>query len=405
MKKFWRGLTAPYRADSRFVASADLMRIFCVFLIAWYHIWQQSWLNPVLKIGSLRLDFNPIVRTGYLTVDLLLMLSGFLLFLPYARHLVEKTPLPSAGEYYKKRAARILPSYLLCIFVILFCFALPNNEYPSEKHMWVDLLAHLTFTHNLHPLSYQSTHLNGVLWTLAVEVQFYLIAPLVCRAFMKKPFWMYLIMTGAAFVYRFCYVLPMDDCTAYLNRLPAMLDVYANGMMSALVYVMLCRHMRRAGWKSLIMTVIAVLCGIAIYQMMRNQSRASGYSAIHAGQLLRRFQLSAASAGFLVSAGLGLNWLCRLISSKPVRWLSMISFNVYIWHAYAAIKLKEWQIPPYTAAMPNQAGEQPWQTLYTWLAIGTAVVIGALVTYLVEKPCAWLILRPWRKKKKEPAAE
>ena len=83
----------------------------------------------------------------------------------------------------------------------------------------------------------------------------------------------------------------------------------------------------------------------------------------------------------------------------------MISFNIYIWHAYAAIKMKEWQIPSYTAAMPNQAGEQPWQTLYTWLAIGVAIVIGALVTYLIEKPCAWLILRPWRKKKKEPAAE
>jgi len=405
MQKIWRWIAAPYHAEGKFLAAADLLRTACVLLIAWYHIWQQSWLNPVLKIGSFRIDFNPIVRTGYMMVDILLMLSGFLLFLPYARHLTEKSQLPHIGEYYKKRVARILPSYLFCILVILFCFALPQKEYGSGKHMWVDLLTHLTFTHNLNTLSYQSTHLNGVLWTLAVEVQFYLIAPFVCRAFMKKPFWTYLIMTGAAFAYRFCYVLPMDDCTMHLNRLPAMLDVYANGMMGALVYAMLCKHMRRAGWKSLIMTVLSVLCGIALYQMMQQQSHASGYPAIHAGQMLHRFQFSAASAGLLVFSSMSMNWLCRLISSKPVRWLSMISYNVYIWHAYAAIKLKEWQIPPYTAAMPNQAGEQPWQTQYTWLAIGTAIVIGALVTYLIEKPCAWLILRPHRPKDKPSAAE
>jgi len=402
MRKLWRWISAPYEAEGKFVASADLMRIVCVLVIAWYHIWQQSWLNPVLEIGPLRLDFNPVLRSGYMMVDLMLMLSGFLLFLPYARHLSEHTPLPKIGEYYKKRAVRILPSYLLCIFVIFFGFALPGREYFSAEHMWTDLLTHLTFTHNLSDLSYHSTRLNGVLWTLAVEVQFYLIAPFVCRSFMKKPFWTYLVMMLVSFAYRFGYVLPMNDCTLYLNRLPAMLDVYANGMMGAMVYAMLCRHVRRAGWKSLILSAASLLFGVAIYQIMRCQAGAANYPAIHAGQLLYRFPLSSAGAALLVCAGLGLNFLTKAISCRPVRYLSSISYNVYIWHAFIALRLKEWHIPPYSSDMPNYDGEQPWQLLYTLLSMAAALAIGALITHLVEQPVSRLLLRPRRKK---PAAE
>jgi len=399
MNRIRQWLAESYPAESKFVASADLLRVCCVFIIAWYHIWQQSWLNPVLTLGFLRIDLNPVVRTGYLMVDLLLMLSGFLLFLPYARHAVEKTPLPRIGEYYRKRAARILPSYLFCILIILFCFALPNGEYNSREHLLTDLFAHLTFTHNLFPLSYQSTKLNGALWTLAVEVQFYLIAPLICRVFAKKPFWTYLSMILLAFAYRFLYVLPMDSYSLHLNRLPAMLDVYANGMLGALIYVTLCRYMRRSAWKSLLLNAAAVLCVVFIHWLMNGQSHASGgYSGIHIGQMIRRFPLSAAGALFLVCAGLGLNGLTRLISCRPIRWLSMISYNVYIWHAYLAVRLKQWRIPAYTSPNPNQVGEQPWQTQYTLLCLLAAVLLGALITCLIEKPAAKLILKPRRKR-------
>lgn len=393
MRKAWRWFAGAYPSESKYVASADLMRVCCVFIIAWYHIWQQSWLNPVLTFGPVRIDLNPIIRTGYLMVDLLLMLSGFLLFLPYARHSVEGTPLPPVGEYYRKRAARILPSYLFCLLVILLFFVLPGGEYGSTEHFLTDFFAHLTFTHNLFPLSHQSTRLNGALWTLAVEVQFYLIAPIVCRLFAKKPFWTYLVMVLGAFCYRFVYVLPMNSYSMHLNRLPAMLDVYANGMMGALIYVTLCRYVRKTGWKSLLMTAAAVLCALAVWQLAEGQSRSSGgYSGVHIGQMVRRFPLSAAGAAFLVCAGFGLNGLTRIVSSKPVRWLSMISYNVYIWHAYAAIRLKEWHIPAYTAPSPNQAGEQPWQTQYTLICMAAAILIGALVTYAVEKPAAKRIL-------------
>ena len=158
-------LPAKLRAD--YADAGDFLRVMCVALVGWFHIWQQSWQNPDLHLFGRTLRIYPLVACGYMFVDLMLLLSGFLLMLG---HLSGRGRSPRA--FYAARAARILPSYLLCIAVMLFAVALPGRLYGTQKHMWTDILAHLSFTHNLFADSYTHTKLNGALWTLAVEVQF-----------------------------------------------------------------------------------------------------------------------------------------------------------------------------------------------------------------------------------------
>ena len=62
-------------------------------------------------------------------------------------------------------------------------------------------------------------------------------------------------------------------------------------------------------------------------------------------------------------------------------------------HQFLALRLKDLHIPPYTAELPNQAYEQPWQLLYTLACFGFAVLLSAGLTYLWEKPIRWLGLR------------
>src|SRR5215831_20297932 len=47
-------------------------------------------------------------------VHLFFVLSGFLLFLPCARAMLLARPLPSARQFYRRRALRILPAYYVC---------------------------------------------------------------------------------------------------------------------------------------------------------------------------------------------------------------------------------------------------------------------------------------------------
>ena len=376
------------RAPRDHAAAGDLLRVVCVGMIGWYHIWQQSWLSPSLRVGALQVDLLKPVRTGYLFVDLMLLLSGFLLYLPWANG----KPRPTC-EFYARRALRILPSYWFCLAVMLaFALAQPGRD------LWQlakDLLAHLGFAHNLFYFSYVPTSLNVVLWTLAVEVQFYLIFPVLAPAFKKRPLACYLAMTGAALCFQRLWTIPMEDTTLFVNRLPNFLDVYANGMMAAHLYAALAKKKRRRALIAALGTLACVAGIWGVGALIAGQARISGYPALRRGQLDRRWLLSACGALILAGGSLSFAPVRRAMSNRVVRFLSGISFNFYIWHQWLAVQLKQWRIPPYLAAEnPNQAGEMPWQLHYTLLCFAAAILVATLVTYLVEKPAA-----KWGRKK------
>ena len=391
----------PGRYDPRYVAVADGLRVLSVLFVAWFHIWQQSWLNPVLAFGPVRLDFNAPVRTGYMMVDMMLLLSGFLMFLPYARARVDGAPLPDTRTYFIKRGLRILPSYWLCLLVMLFVFDLPGHEYGSWRHFLLDFFGHLTFTHNLTFEGYIGTRLNGVLWTLAVEGQFYMIAPLLGRAFVKKPFLTYAGMVSVAFMYRFVYVAGLQDTTLYFNRLPAMLDVYANGMLFAWLYTVLKKRVKPSLFTGSLSLALCVAALAAMWLLMEMQSRrGGGYEDIRMGQMVYRFPLSVAGGLFLVAGSQAPGWFQWLFSNRPVRFLAGISYNLYIWHQHFALRLRAWHIPPYVDEMPQRAGERPWQTHYTLLCFAGAVLVAALLTYTWERPLSRLGASLFLKNKK-----
>ncbi len=379
-------LPAPVREG--YADAGDLLRVVCVALIGWYHIWQQSWLNPDLNILGHTIRLYPIVACGYMFVDLMLLLSGFLLMLGFLSGRSRRT-----GPFYAARAARILPSYLLCIFImLLLAFLVPGNAYSSTRHLWTDILSHLSFTHNFFPESYSFTKLNGALWTLAVEVQFYLVFPLLARAFKKKPALTYACMTILAFACRYLIATRLSDTSIYVNRLGAMLDVYANGMLAACLYQRLARRPQRAAeaWLS---TLIAIACAAGVYLILSRQLARSGGENVRMGQLFWRYPLSLLGSLFLISGSRGIRLFRLLLSNRLVRFLSGISFNFYIWHQFIAVQLKKLRIPPYTGTTPNQDGQQPWQSQYTLCCFAAALGASLLITYLVEKPCARWIKR------------
>ena len=290
------------------------------------------------------------------------------------------------------------------MFVVLFGFALPRGEYGGNmRHLWIDLLSHLTFTHNLFYEGYLGTHLNGSLWTLAVEVQFYLLLPLLGRAFEKRPALTWTVMTALALVYRGWYLPTRDNFSMYFNRLPAMLDVYANGMMASLVYVSLCRRLKGKTdrFSGLFFTAVALLCGYLIFAIMKQQNQTAGQIGIQPGQVYWRWRLSVCGALFLIAGGHASYWLRRLLSNRVMSFFSAISFNAYMWHQYLSLRLKDWRIPPYVSeTMPQMAGEQPWMTQYTWLCFLGSIALATLLTYAVEKPVYRLGERLLLKKEK-----
>ena len=73
--------------------------------------------------------------------------------------------------------------------------------------------------------------------------------------------------------------------------------------------------------------------------------------------------------------------------------VSGISYNLYIWHQYIAVKLKEHRIPYWEGETPpNQIGDRSWMWKYQLLIIAVSLLVAIIMTYGFEKPVGKRIL-------------
>ena len=323
-------------------------------------------------------------------VDLMLLLSGFLLYLPVAR----TGKMPRTGDFYLRRAARILPSYLFAMAVCA-AFTFVYGENLGSPPLWRDMLRHLTFTHTFFADSYLWTSLNVALWTLAVEVQFYLLFPLIGRAFLRRPWVSFGAMTALGLLFRLA-ITPLADVTILFNQLPAMLDLYACGMLAA--HLLAGRD--RSGGP--LYGALALVCLGLIVWVLWLQSPADNRD-LNQLQMNWRLPLGVLGGAFLWLGGQWGSGFERAAGNPLTKWCAAISYNFYIWHQYLAVKLKLWHIPPWTLDPPQQYEGRAWQALYTLVCFAAAFAAAAAVTYRIEKPADRLIRRAaGRRRKNRP---
>ncbi len=386
----YKTLTAPDKEGS--VGVLYGLRFMMVFFVAQFHIWQQSWLTPNFTLFGKRFNIDILCRSGYMWIDGMLFLSAFLLYLPYAISKEKGRPSPEILPFYKKRLVRIAPSYYLCVFIMLFFNALPNNLYASQDDLVKDLLAHLTFTHNLFALSYYASPLNGALWTIGVQMQFYLISPFLARSFKKQPLLTYCVMAAIAFLFR-GYAAKLTDSSMYFNQMPAFLDVFANGFLAASIYESLRRRLKECSFTKILFSVVFLICIFAFHFILKAQAGENGIPDIRRGQLKRRYVFSLILMVFSVSLCFSLGGLKLIFSNGLSRFLAGISYQFYMYHQVFAVFLKRRGIPPSKSPAPHMAGEYSWQVLYVFICISGAVAIAALLTYFFEKPVSKRLLK------------
>ncbi len=114
-----------------------------------------------------------------LAVAVFFALSGFLLWRGHAAAARDLGSRPRTGHYLRSRVVRIMPAYVVAVVVIL-CL-LPDADHASPT-VW---LANLTLTQIYVPLT-----LTGGLtqmWSLSVEVGFYLALPILALLARRLP--------------------------------------------------------------------------------------------------------------------------------------------------------------------------------------------------------------------------
>ena len=389
-----------YRPNCRRIPELNGLRVLLVFIVSWYHFWQQSWLTP--SIGRYSLDY--LLRAGYMPVDGTILLSGFLLFLPYARTMMLGERVPDTKAFYQRRIMRIVPSYYFLTLLMLVAVAIPYNLYGRTSEAVRDVLMHLTFTQTFNYATYIATPIGVASWTIAIEMQAYLIFPLLAKGAMKNPLGTLMSMAAVAFAFRGWCLWRLDEYNMVVNQLANFLDVYAMGMGASILYVRLTQlypaeSRRKWLWQGAA-TLVFCVSFYGMLRVIRAQAYTAGQPAMQAAQMMRRPLLCLTITGLMLSLPFAVRPLRFLMGNRVMGWLAAISMNYYLLHQNLAVHLKRLHIPPSVSNEPNRVGEQPWQNQYMALCFGLSLLGAILITLLIEKPCAWALKKLFTRKHK-----
>ena len=386
------------------IPELDGLRVLMIFIVSWYHIWQQSWLRPY--IGNYSLDY--LVRSGYVWVDGTVLLSCFLLFLPWAKAMADGTSAPDTKDFYYRRFRRVVPGYYFITLAVFFAIALPWRLYDSPQYMVKDVATHLTFTFTFFYDTYVATPLGAAGWTLAILVQGYLLFPLIARGIMKKPALTVCTMLFLCFGFRAWCIWSLGDFTMVVNQLLNFLDVYVIGIAGAVAYIHLEKRLETAVGKSkwirqVAATAAFLLAFFLLLRLLRFQATSGSYVEIQKRQMIFRPLFALCFVALALSAPFSLMPLRKLLGNPVTKFLGGISMNYYLIHQTVTVHLKRLRIPWAESEEPNMAGELQWQMKYTWLCFGLSVLLAIIVTYAVEKPAArWLDRRRKKRLQTQP---
>jgi peptidoglycan/LPS O-acetylase OafA/YrhL len=346
----------------------DLLRAMAAMLVVVYH---------AQVLGALGLSGDAWwaipFHYGWVGVDLFLVISGFVITLSAAKAQAQN-PQGFRWPFMQRRLRRLLPLYALTCLIFLFLVRPEVLLRPWEQLLAI-LASHALFLQNMS----HHTHgvINGVTWSLALEMQFYVLLVATIGFWLRLGAWRslgLLVLLAWAWRYGSTFILVPGVAVPHLQviyttQLPGTLDAFGVGIALA-VWV----HQSAGGVHSLLKPGVrnallwatvsgALLTGAAMLLLMQNYW-------VHTGMVVFWRTLLALGFGAALAAMLA----CPLPSGgwmRPWHYLGEISYGIYLWHFLVLLSLLQ---------MTALRG----QNLFWVMLLGT-LALASLTWHLMEK--------------------
>ncbi len=323
--------------------------------------------------------FPELLPGGFVGVDIFFVISGYLISTIILSGLARGRF--TFADFYVRRIKRIFPALLLVLAttaVLGWQRLIPSDYAELGKH----LLGGAAFISNFllwqeagyfdaESLSKPLLHL----WSLAIEEQFYLLWPLGLYLLHR---WRLSAMRGIAVILLLSFLVNLalvadHPVAAFYNPAARAWELMLGALLAAI-------HLHPAGWRGLFLRAEsaapsgtpaqgapwmawagALLLALALVLLNPQRAFPGGWAL-----------LPTVGTTLLIAAGPG-TWPNRFLALKPMVWIGLISYPLYLWH---------W--PLLTFAHLRESGTPPWPEQLGW--VGLSVLLAALTYLLVEKP-------------------
>ncbi|MES2591409.1 MAG: acyltransferase [Bacteroidota bacterium] len=291
--------------------------------------------SDIYYIGNIPIFPLTFLGHGWLGVDLFFILSGFVLYLPYATGRRELKTQKELWAFYKNRAERLLPLYYTVVIISVVFIVRWSNVH--EWVFWREMLLMFTVTFNFTKGSF-IPQCNYVLWSLGIEVLFSVVFPFIIWAMVKRG-----VIKTCLLVFYFSFIVRMVSCLYPEYNVAPHLNMIKDSLFGRLddfIAGMLLCHWFITGWKRAwfekysvgaffgAMVIITLGCYFSDYISMPVPILPSYFEPI----INTVFQLG---FGLLILSLLHMkqNALSYLFTNKFLQLTGMMCYSLYVWHA------------------------------------------------------------------------
>jgi peptidoglycan/LPS O-acetylase OafA/YrhL len=327
-------------------------------------------------------------------VAIFFVLSGFLLYRPFALAHLRRADAPSASRYMVRRFLRVFPAYWAALLGCAYVLNRVALDTASQ------VAVHLSLT-RIYFADYFFAGMPQV-WTLAVEVSFYLALPALALAIgtvsrdrdprrtLTSELLALAVLYALGLGTRIALLATHSGATISTKWLPAELDWFALGMALAVVSAGVAAGSVSASGVARVVRSTAVWWGFALACLWL-AAYATGTGADVA--LFRKEttdlqdvaqQVLYGLFGFGVVAPIalgppGVGLARRVLSSRPATVLGLASYGIFLWH----VELLNWLVDRHQV--------QTWVPSARFASVfgivaGLSAALGLASYLLIEKP-------------------
>ncbi len=217
------------KKEKIFFPNLDGLRFISFFCVYLFHIWVLMFDRYSLK-GTTPHMVKFLFQNGEIGVNFFFVLSGFLItyLLIQEKKITGKIHV---ANFYVRRILRIWPLFYVCILFGLVLYPLLKKVIGGELFVVAHPWTYFVFLNNFDFLKNGAPAIISVLWSVAIEEQFYLFWPLLLSLFPLKSY-KYLLCTiiAASFIFRCFY--SHDERVLQFHTLAVIGDMALGGLLA-----------------------------------------------------------------------------------------------------------------------------------------------------------------------------